>query len=897
LIQDGPITAMALEEYNRKRDFRKTPEPAGRVRKHPATVPLSFVVQKHAASRLHYDFRLELNGVLLSWAIPKGPSLDPGEKRLAVHVEDHPLDYGGFEGVIPKGQYGGGTVLLWDRGTWAPEGPNPEEAYRKGALKFRLDGEKLHGHWALVRMGGKAANERRENWLLIKERDDVAEPGSDAALVEENPLSVATGRSMDQIASDRDRVWDSTKGEIPGDPPKPAVQQTNAARLTGARKRAMPDRIVPQLATLVEEAPEGSEWLHEIKYDGYRLLARVDKGKARLITRNGLDWTAKFPALARAMAGLPVETAMIDGELVALAADGTTNFADLQDRIATGRTDDLVFFAFDLLYRDGFDLTGAALEARKAALAEIVPPHRAGMVRYSDHQRGRGAEFHRHACQYELEGTVAKRADKPYRPGRGADWQKIKCLNREEFVIVGFTDPERSRQGFGALLLGYYDPDAHLRYAGRVGTGFDMKRLVELRSRFDPIEQTKPTVTLPKGVSKKGVHWTQPRLVAEVQYSSITADKILRHASFQGLREDKSAEEVLYDPAKLGKAPDPQPRTGTPKPKPRASEAPTSKATKAPAISRSERKPAAVSARDGSIEFAGVRLTHPDRVLYPDQGITKLALAEYYAAIEEWALPHLANRPLSLVRCPEGQGKECFYQKHATPAVPDVVGRVQIPEGTGTGTGTYTYIKDLAGLIAMVQMGVLEIHPWGSTVKKLETPDIVTFDFDPDIGLSWERVTEAALEMREALLGIGLHSFAKTTGGKGMHVVVPLTPKLDWDTIKEFAKWVAERFVKAYPDRFTSNMAKRARTGRIFIDYLRNGRGATAIGAYSARARPGATVATPLFWDEVEKGVKPDSFTVATVPGRLKKLKSDPWAEIGTIRQSLSTRVRREIGI
>ena len=891
---------MALEEYRRKRDFGKTPEPAGRVRKHAAAVPLSFVVQKHAASRLHYDFRLELNGVLLSWAIPKGPSLDPGEKRLAVHVEDHPLDYGGFEGVIPKGQYGGGTVLLWDRGTWAPEGPNPEEAYRRGALKFRLDGEKLRGHWALVRMGGKAANERRENWLLIKERDDVAAPGSDAALVEDKPLSVATGRSMEQIAQDRDRVWDSTKGEIPGDPPAKvaATKKIAATRLSGARKRAMPDRVVPQLATLVDDAPEGAEWLHEIKYDGYRLLARIQKGKARLITRNGLDWTAKFPVLARAMAALPVETAMIDGELVALAVDGTTNFADLQDRIATGRTDDLVFFAFDLLYCNGVDLTGAVLEDRKAALADIVPPNTAGMVRYSDHQQGRGAEFYRHACQYELEGTVAKRADKPYRPGRGADWLKIKCLNREEFVIVGFTDPERSRQGFGALLLGYYDPDGQLRYAGRVGTGFDTKRLVELRSRFDAIEQGKPTVALPKGLSKKGVHWTEPRLVAEVQYSRITADKILRHASFQGLREDKSAEEVVYDPEKLGKAPDPQPGRRTPKAKPRTSEAPRSKAAKAkPAILQSERKSGAVSARDGSVEFAGVRLTHPDRVLYPDQGITKLTLAQYYEAIADWALPHLANRPLSLVRCPEGQGKECFYQKHATPAVPKVVGRVQIPEGTGTGTGTYTYIKDLAGLIAMVQMGVLEIHPWGSTVKKLEKPDIVTFDFDPDLGLPWERVTEAAIEMREALLGIGLRSFAKTTGGKGLHVVVPLAPKLDWDAIKEFAKWVAERFVKAYPDRFTSNMAKRARTGRIFIDYLRNGRGATAIGAYSARARPGATVATPLFWEEVEKGITPDRFTVATVPARLSKIKADPWAEMVKLRQSIGARVRREIGI
>jgi len=904
---------MALEAYNRKRDFRKTPEPAGHVREHPAAEPLSFVVQKHAARRLHYDFRLELNGVLLSWAIPKGPSLDPGEKRLAVHVEDHPLDYGGFEGVIPKGQYGGGTVLLWDRGTWIPEDPDPEAAYRKGALKFRLEGEKLHGRWALVRMGGKAAGERHENWLLIKERDDVAVPNSGSALVEDNPLSVATGRSMEAIANARDRVWDSQKGELQGDPSATATPAKKSAgtRPPGARKRAMPDTITPQLATLVDTPPEGEEWLHEIKYDGYRILARIQNGKARLLTRNALDWTAKFPALARAMAGLPVESAIVDGELVALAADGTTNFADLQDRIATGNTDDLVFFAFDLLYQDGYDLTDAVLEDRKAALAEIVPRDAAGMIRYSDHQRGRGAEFHRRACQYELEGTVAKRRDKPYRPGRSTDWLKIKCLNRDDFIIVGFTDPERSRQGFGALLLGYYDETGQLRYAGRVGTGFDSKKLIELRRRLDAIEQDKPTVSLPKGVSKKGVHWTKPHLVAEVQYSRITADKILRHASFQGLREDKSPEEVVYDPEKLGKAahtplqPSPASRGGkntgedgraSPKAKPRTGEGQSSKAAKArPQISSPESKANIVSARDGSIEFAGVRLTHPDRVLYPDQGITKLALAEYYAAIADWALPHIAQRPLTLVRCPEGQGKECFYQKHLGPGVPDVIGGVKIPEKNGS--ETYPVIDDLAGLIALVQMSVLEIHLWGSTVKKLETPDRIVFDLDPDVGLPWERVTEAAIEVREALLGIGLRSFPKTTGGKGLHVVVPVTPKLDWDAVKEFAKWVAERFVKAYPDRFTSNMAKRARTGRIFIDYLRNGRGATAIAPYSARARQGATVATPLFWEEVEKGVKPEGFTVATVPDRLKKLKSDPWEEIGKLRQSIGARVRKEIGI
>ncbi len=883
---------MALEEYQKKRDFRQTPEPAGsaRRRKKPeATAPLSFVVQKHAARRLHYDFRLELGGVLKSWAVPKGPSLDPREKRLAVHVEDHPIEYGGFEGVIPKGQYGGGTVLLWDRGTWAPLERDPEAALRKGVLKFRLDGEKLRGTWALVRMGGKAANERHENWLLIKERDDEAVPGSDDALVADKPLSVATGRSMTAIAADRDRVWQSGKGESAGDPPE-AAKKAAASRPRGARKRAMPGTFVPQLATQADQPPDGPEWLHEIKYDGYRLIARIERGEVRLRTRSGLDWTGRFPALARALSALPVDSALIDGELVALAADGTTSFAELQDAIARRDTGGLVFFAFDLLYRDAYDLTGAALEDRKALLAEIVPCEAGGTVRYSDHQAGRGPDFFRHACRRGLEGIVAKRRDRPYRPGRGTDWRKIKCQNRDEFVVIGFTEPSGTRHGFGALVLGYYDRAGRLRYAGRVGTGFNDAQLGDLRLRLDAIERREPPAALPKGVSSKGVHWTEPRLVAEIRYTGWTADAILRHTSFQGVREDKSAEEVVYDPPPV--ANDPRP--------PAASAA-------GPAQSRGAGEGGGRSApgegasagtkptRDGSIAFEGVRLTNPDRVLYPDRGITKLALAQYYAAVAAWALPHLANRPLSLVRCPEGYDKECFYQKHISSGVPDVVGRVAIADGSAA--RTYLVIENLAGLVAMVQMGVLEIHPWGSTVAQLETPDRITFDFDPDVGLPWERVSAAAIEMREGLAGIGLRSFAKTTGGKGLHVVVPVTPKLGWEAIKAFAKWVAERFVANYPDRFTANMAKRAREGRIFIDYLRNARGATAIGAFSARARPGAPVATPLFWEEVERGVKPDAFTVQTVPERLAGLNSDPWAEMPKLRQSISARVRREVGI
>jgi bifunctional non-homologous end joining protein LigD len=911
---------MALEEYQRKRDFRQTPEPAGAraARKRRAAAALSFVVQKHAATRLHYDFRLELGGVLLSWAVPKGPSLDPGEKRLAVHVEDHPIEYGGFEGVIPKGQYGGGTVLLWDRGTWTPEGPDPEAAYQKGALKFRLDGEKLHGHWALVRMRGKAANGKgaggHENWLLIKERDEEAVPGSDAALVADQPLSVATGRSMDAIAADRDRVWESGKGEVAGDPAPRATMKPTRERARGARKRAMPATLAPQLATQADQPPDGPEWLHEIKYDGYRLIARIERGEVRLLTRRGLDWTGKFPVLARALAALPAASAVVDGELVALAADGTTSFAELQDQIARGDTSSLVFFAFDLLYRDGYDLTGAALEDRKAALAEIVPHEAGGTVRYSDHQEGRGPDFFRHACGHRLEGIVAKRRDRPYRPGRSSDWRKIKCHRSDEFVVIGFTDPGGARHGFGALVLGYYDRAGRLRYAGRVGTGFNDSQLGDLRARLDPLGRADSPAALPKGVPTKFVHWTEPRLVAEVRYSSWTADTILRHPSFQGLREDKSAEEVVYD--RPGVVNNPHPPAASAAGPSLSRNAGEGKKTAAKPLSRiagegggarrattgeggsagstPARKPAPAQA-GGSITFEGVRLTHPERVLYADRGITKLALAQYYAAVKDWALPQLANRPLSLLRCPEGYDKECFYQKHLSSGVPDVLGRVEI--GEKSVSETYLVIEDFAGLVAIVQMGVLEIHPWGSTVAKLETPDRITFDFDPDVGLPWERVSEAAIEMREALAGIGLESFVKTTGGKGLHVVVPVAPKLEWEAIKEFSKWLAERFAAAYPERFTTNMAKRARTGRIFIDYLRNGRGATAIGAFSARARAGAPVATPLFWEEVERGVTPDAFTVETVPDRLATLKSDPWAEMPKLRQSIGAKVRKQVGI
>src|SRR6516225_8528897 len=855
---------MALEEYRRKRDFRKTPEPAGEspTRK-KAQAPLAFVIQEHKARRLHFDLRLELDGVLKSWAVPKGPSLDPAEKRLAVEVEDHPLDYGGVEGVIPEGQYGGGTVLLWDRGTWVPADPDPAAAHSKGMLKFELRGEKLHGNWALVRMGGKAARERRPNWLLVKERDEAAVPHSGDAVVMDNPLSVETGRSLEAIAEDRDRVWNSRKGEAtPRHPPD---------RIRGARKGRMPGNLKPQLATPVTAAPAGPEWLHEIKYDGYRLFAHIEHGKVRLITRNGLDWTDKFPELARAFGRLPVDTALIDGELVHLASNGTTNFSGLQDAIATGKTGALNFFAFDLVHRDDWDLTGATLEDRKAALADIIPPHAEGMLRYSDHQQGHGPAVLRQASGLSLEGIVSKRRDAPYRPGRGGAWLKVKCRNREEVVIVGFTDPEGKREGFGALLAGYYDPSGTLRYAGRVGAGFSAERLAALRKKLDALVVKAPPVTLPKEAPRKGVHWVRPALVAEIEFAGWTADNILRHASFQGLREDKSPREVVYDPGNL----------------------PIREAAATKVKPSSAGIAIAPRARDGSLMFEGVRLSHPDRVLYPAEGLTKLDHARYYQAVAEQALPHLVHRPLTLVRCPGGQGKPCFYQKHLGKGAPEAIGHVDITDDGET--IAYPVIEDLAGLIGLVQMNVIELHPSGAGVDKLDNPDRVTFDLDPDEGLAWARVTEAAIDIREALLAIGLQSFAKTTGGKGLHVVVPLQPKLGWDEAKAFTKWVADQFVAQTPERFTANQAKRARQGRIFIDYLRNSRGATAIGAYSPRARPGATVSTPLFWDEVESGVRPEGFTVATVPQRIAALAADPWAGIGELRQSIGAAVRRRI--
>jgi bifunctional non-homologous end joining protein LigD len=797
---------MGLRTYHAKRNFRKTPEPRGKLG--PKGGDLAFVIQKHAARRLHYDFRLEIGGVLASWAVPKGPSLDPKERRLAVHVEDHPMDYGSFEGVIPQGQYGGGTVVLWDRGTWVPEG-DPARGVREGKLKFELHGEKLSGRWMLVRMRGRD-NGDKENWLLIKERDEVATSKGD--ILEERPDSVnGNGHGA--------KVWNAKRGTLKGKAPLPGFEE-------------------PELATLVSNPPEGDGWIHEIKFDGYRLLVRIDGASIQVMTRRGQDWTRKFGDLVSAAASLGAARALIDGEAVVMKPDGGSDFQALQNAISGKARKDIVFYAFDLLHLDGRDLRSLPLLDRKKLLKQLLVKAPKS-IRYADHVEGKGDVFFREACRAGLEGIVCKRGDAPRRAGRGKDWLKVKCLERQEFVIGGWTDPEGARSGFGALLLGYYE-GRKLKYAGRVGTGFSEETLRQLKEKLAALEQEEAPFDNPP--PPRGVHFVAPKLIGEVGFTGWTSDKVLRHPSFLGLREDKVATEVKV-----------------------------------------ERKQAPA-------EVAGVKLTHPDRVLYPEAGITKQSLAEYYASIAEWILPHVAERPLSLVRCPEGREKECFYQKHATGATP----RELKPVKAKADEPPYLYVKDAAGLVALVQMGVLEIHPWGSRVRSLERPDTLTFDIDPSPEMKWEAVRKAAVRTREFLKGLGLESWVKTTGGKGLHVVVPLAGRATWDQARAFTRGVAEALMRLHPGEYLVKASKEARKGKIFIDWLRNSRGATAVAAYSTRAREGAPVSTPLGWHELPGLSGANAYTVMNLPERLAS-GVDPWKDFRSAKQGLTAAMIKKL--
>ncbi len=865
-----------LEEYRAKRDFGRTPEPSGgAASEHEG---LLYYVQKHAASHLHYDFRIELDGVLLSWAVPKGPSLDPSDKRLAMHVEDHPIEYGTFEGVIPKGEYGGGTVMLWDRGTWEPDHGDPRQHLAEGHLKFYLHGERLRGRWMLVRTKGYGGKPSSNSWLLFKEHDAEERPHSEFDPTAEWQASVVTGRTMDEIAADVQAVWHSTEtveanterlgGLLPREPATgSSTGGVKPADVTGAKKARLPRTIEVELATLVDAVPEGERWLHEIKFDGYRIVAFKDAEKVRLVSRNQKDWTERFPEVADAVRALPCENLVLDGEVVVQRPDGTNDFQALQNHAKSGVPATLQYFAFDLLHLDGYDLREAALEDRKQVLQGLVArrgavPGGSSAVHYTDHVSGHGDIFFKSACDFSLEGIVSKRGDRPYRSGRGREWVKTKCLLRQEFVVVGWTDPGGSRKGFGALVIGLHG-DGGLRYTGRVGTGFTQASIAEILGRLEPLAVDEPpVVNAPKGAAGRAIHWVRPELVAEVSFAEWTEDGSLRHPSFQGLREDKPATDVAAE----------EPQAVAPPP------------------------PVAEKPKPDAPIVAGVLLTNPDRVFWPDVGITKLEACRYYESVAELMLPHMVGRPLSLVRCPEGYTGQCFYQKHIEnfPKSVDAVGVYEPEEDRVRPYGT---VHDLAGVIGLVQMGVLEIHPWGSRNDDIEKPDRITFDLDPDPELPFAQVGGTALLLRAELERLGLRSWPKTTGGKGLHVVVPLTRRQDWDAAKAFAKAFVDSIVAIEPRLFTSNMSKAQRDGRIFIDYLRNARGATAVAPYSTRARPEAPVSMPLFWSELDGASERPYYTVRNVGERLSGLNGDPWVDIGTHRQSITAEARRKLGV
>jgi bifunctional non-homologous end joining protein LigD len=865
----------SIQTYRQKRDFTATAEPQPSERapqKHQAPI---FVVQKHQAHRagLHWDFRLEHNGVLWSWAVRKGPSLDPADKRIAAHVEDHPLDYANFEGTIPEGQYGAGKVETWDRGTWEAL-IDPDAGLRDGEIKFVLSGKRLRGKFTLVRLRPKPnqrnPNQRnQDNWLLIKGLDGLQQQGADAEALE-------------------------AAIEPPGKP-------DNASReppIPGAIRGKLPDQQAPQLASVVDGPPEEDGWLSEIKFDGYRLIASLDRsadakqGQVRLLTRNGNDWTDRLPAVTRLIGQLHADRAMVDGELVALDKDGTSSFPALQAALSGGLDQTLVFYLFDLLHLDGWDLRRCALRDRKQHLRGLATWQ--GMLRYSDHHEGDVVRMRQAACRMKLEGIICKRGDAPYRGGRGPDWLKVKCQGREEFVVIGWTEPAGSRAGLGSLHMGYYDPSGALHYAGGVGSGFSDDMLAILRDRLDGLGASPPRRLMVAGEElERTIHWVRPELVAETSFTAWSGAGRMRHGVFLGLREDKPAPDVVRDPAD----PEAERRAVTPKGRggpaerkgpiiavpPKRETAKPGSAPDAPGRDTAIRPGSSIvtakapRARTETIE--GVTLTHPDRALWP--GITKRDLAAYWQAIADHALPGLAHRPLAIVRCPEGVDGEHFFQKH---------GHGTLPPGFRDGEADkapFLVIDGLQGLVAAAQMSAIELHVWGATEADPLHADQLVFDLDPGEGVTVPEIVAAASDMREKLEAIGLASFCRTSGGKGLHVVVPLIADQTWDTVRAFCRSFAEAASEANPGKYLAHVKIADRRGRILIDWLRNGLGSTAVASFCPRARPGAGVATPLAWTEVTPKLDLQAFTLKTVPGRLGKLKQDPWKGFEAARRSL----------
>ena len=823
-----PARKLDIETYNRKRDFSKTKEPKGRKLKRKGD---SFVVQKHAASRLHWDFRLELDGVLKSWAVPKGPSLDPSENRLAMRTEDHPLDYGSFEGTIPRGEYGGGTVMLWDRGRWIPDPrKDPSKTIEEGHLHFTLEGERMKGEWVMFRLKPKPG-ENAEPWMLKKVTDDFANADDGDALVDNDVTSVTTGRTMAEIAAGED-VWRSNRGGTKGG---------RAKRKAG---KAPPPFEEPQLATLVDQVPSGNSWLHEYKYDGYRLLLAVGEGVATAWTRNGLDWSDKFTALVKAAARLPAGC-LIDGEAVAIDDQGKPSFQLLQSTLKERQGANLVFYAFDLLVDRGEDigkLPNVERKERLAALLEGVSPP----ILYGDHVVGRGEALFKEVCKQGGEGIVSKKASAPYSGTRTRNWLKVKCIQRQEFVIVGWSDSDK-RRGFRSLLLAARD-GRKLSYVGKVGTGFNAALIEEMMERMRPLETDKEPVEVPRA-DRKGAHWLRPKLVAEIAFSQFTDDGILRHPSFVGLREDKPASQVVREVPK-------------------------------------HLKKAEKTAERATAAGFGIEISSPERIIYPELGLTKLDLADYYAAVEPLVMIDAAKRPMTVIRYPQGTVAKGFFQKHDSGTFGPDVKHIPIKEKDGS-VEDYLYFDDIKGLLACVQMGAIEFHGWGSKIAKVEYPDRLVFDLDPDVGLDFDKVKQAAVRLKALLGDLGLKTFPLLTGGKGVHVVVPLDASKDWPTVKSFAERFSRAIAEAEPKTFTANIRKVERKGRIFLDWLRNQRGATAVMPYSARAREGAPVSAPVAWDELDQYDSGHHFSIRDADELLERASSKLLAGWGKEKQAL----------